>query len=137
MRPMRETASERTRKSRRGGSKGETASDAASRLDVSPPLARTRLLLILAALAAINLFVYAAVWRFDFVNYDDPQYILKNPHVAAGLTWESISWAFGTGYAANWHPLTWWSYMFDAQIYGVNAGAFHATNVLLHVANTL
>jgi tetratricopeptide (TPR) repeat protein len=37
----------------------------------------------------------------------------------------------------NWHPLTWLSYMLDAQLFGLKPGALHATNLLLHVANTL
>jgi len=37
----------------------------------------------------------------------------------------------------NWHPLTWLSYMLDVQFFGLNPGALHATNLLLHIANTL
>src|SRR5262249_26368263 len=43
----------------------------------------------------------------------------------------------GTDYASNWHPLTWWSYMLDTQIQGATSSAFHVTNLVLHIANTL
>ena len=75
--------------------------------------------------------------RFEFVDYDDIDYISSNPHVAAGLTWEGIRWAFTTGYSANWHPLTWMSHMLDVQLFGMNAGAHHVVNLVLHVLSTL
>ena len=49
----------------------------------------------------------------------------------------SLSWAFTSGYASNWHPLTWISHMLDYQLFGLNPGAHHLMNVLLHTANTL
>jgi tetratricopeptide (TPR) repeat protein len=81
--------------------------------------------------------VYWPVIGYGFVDYDDPEYVSVNPHVMAGLSWPGIVWAFTTFYAANWHPLTWLSYMLDAQLWGSHAGGYHATNVLFHAANTV
>lgn len=92
--------------------------------------------LCLVLLAATAL-VYAPVQQYDFVTWDDPQYVSENPHVFSGLTWPGVAWAFTTGYFTYWHPLTWLSHMLDVQIYGMNAGGHHVTNVLLHIANTL
>ena len=64
-------------------------------------------------------------------------YFTNNPHVQAGLTLESITWAFTSTRASNWHPLTWLSHMLDCQIYGMNPGQHHLTNVLFHILNTL
>jgi protein O-mannosyl-transferase len=89
------------------------------------------------ALIAANLIVYASVWHHDFVNYDDDQYVTSNPVVLRGLTWHGVSWAFTTGYAVNWHPLTWLSHMLDVQLYGLDPGPHHLTNLLFHIANTL
>src|SRR2546428_1226345 len=89
------------------------------------------------ALILINLVVYAPLRNHDFLNYDDPEYVTENPHVTAGLTWNGIWWALTTGHAANWHPLTWLSHMLDVQMYGLNPGPHHVTNVILHIANTL
>jgi tetratricopeptide (TPR) repeat protein len=36
-----------------------------------------------------------------------------------------------------WHPLTWLSLMVDYEFYGLRAGGYHATNLMLHVLNTL
>ena len=64
-------------------------------------------------------------------------YVTENSRVKTGLTIENIGWAFTTTAAANWHPLTWVTHMLDVQLYGLNPGAHHLTNVLFHIANTL
>ncbi len=89
------------------------------------------------ALAAAVLIVYGQTLGFDFVGFDDPAYVYHNPHVRAGLTWDGFGWAFTTFQQANWHPLTWLSLMLDAQLYGLHAGGYHLTNLLLHLLNTL
>ncbi|MBI2787195.1 MAG: tetratricopeptide repeat protein [Elusimicrobia bacterium] len=90
-----------------------------------------------AGLFAAILFIYAQVWYFDFVSYDDMFYLKMSPHVSNGLTWAGVKWAFTTFYFVNWHPVTWLSYLLDVEIYGRNAGGFHATNVALHAAASL
>jgi len=97
---------------------------------------RSDLLVCLFLVIAI-LAVYWQVRNHDFINYDDDLYVTINPHVQAGLTLESITWAFTSTHAGNWHPLTWLSHMLDCRIYGMNPGRHHLTNVLLHILNTL
>jgi len=87
---------------------------------------------MLATLAA-----YAQVFQFDFVNYDDPDYVTENAHVRAAFTSESVPWAFTSGDDANWLPLTRLSHILDVQLFGLHAGFHHFTNVLLHVLSTL
>src|SRR5208282_1193673 len=65
------------------------------------------------------------------------QYVSENADVSGGLTWHGVWWAFTTGAAANWHPLTWLSHMLDVQLYGAAPGPHHLTNLLFHIANTL
>jgi protein O-mannosyl-transferase len=91
----------------------------------------------LLALVVITVLVYAPVRNHEFVAYDDNTYVTDNPHVKGGLTWSAVIWAFTTGYANFWHPLTWLSIMLDVQWYGLNAGLHHTTSVLLHVVGTL
>jgi tetratricopeptide (TPR) repeat protein len=88
-------------------------------------------------LAVITLFVFWPVYRFDFLNYDDHDYVTVNSHVQAGLTKQNIIWAFRESHSANWHPLTWISHMLDVQVFGKGAAGPHAINLLFHVANTL
>jgi hypothetical protein len=92
---------------------------------------------IVVALIAANLIVYAGVQQHDFLKYDDELYVTENPVVPAGLTWRGVAWAFTTGHASNWHPLTWLSHMLDVQLYGMHAAGHHLTNLFLHVLNTL
>jgi protein O-mannosyl-transferase len=66
---------------------------------------------VYAALLVATCAVYSQVRHFDFVNFDDPEYIGGNSHVRAGLTWAGIKWAFTSTAAANWFPLTWISNM--------------------------
>ena len=88
-------------------------------------------------LALAVLVLYWPLTRYGFVNFDDDHYVTSNPPVRAGLTLESVRWAFTAGYASNWHPVTWLSHMLDCQLFGVNAGAMHLVNVLFHTANSL
>ena len=88
-------------------------------------------------LILINIVVYSPLAGYGFVSYDDPQYVTDNPHVLAGLTWEGVKWAMVTQDASNWHPLTWLSYMLDVQMFGLDAGWHHTTNIVLHIASTL
>ena len=54
-----------------------------------------------------------------------------------GLTWSGVRWAFTTGHAGNWHPVTWLSHMLDVELFGVSAGAHHAMSLVLHILSTL
>jgi tetratricopeptide (TPR) repeat protein len=106
---------------------------AAGELRKAPPAEKRRIdLYICLLLSAVTLAVYSRVINFDFVNFDDPEYVTANFHVRAGLTWQGIVWAFTSFHAANWSPLTWLSHMADCQLFGMRAGWHHLTSVLLH-----
>jgi tetratricopeptide (TPR) repeat protein len=91
--------------------------------------------LALMLLASVVLAMYWQVREHSFVTYDDDVYILDNPRVRDGLTWDGVRWAFTTTHAANWHPLTWLSHMLDCQLFGVEPGSHHLSSVVLHAAN--
>jgi len=91
------------------------------------------LALLLAGGTAI---LYWPIVGHQFIGYDDNQYLVQNWHVQSGLTWRGISWAFTSGYASNWHPLTWISHMLDWQFYGANPSGHHLTNLILHAVNS-
>ena len=92
---------------------------------------------VAALLAAVTVAALWPVLGNGFVGYDDRQYVTKNPHVQSGLTREGIRWAFTTGHAANWHPLTWISHQLDVQLFANDARGHHATSLLLHLASTV
>ena len=89
------------------------------------------------ALTAIVLAAYNPVTQNSFVNYDDEGYILNNSHVRAGLTWDTVKWAFTTYDETNWHPLTWLSHALDCELFGLNPAGHHYMSVLLHAANAI
>jgi tetratricopeptide (TPR) repeat protein len=88
-------------------------------------------------LVAAIWIVYFPVLQFDFVNFDDDEYVVYNTHVHDGLTLDSVEWAFTTLYCGYWQPLTWLSFMIDHAIFGLNPHGFHFTNVLLHSVNAV
>jgi Flp pilus assembly protein TadD len=92
---------------------------------------------ICLALTFATTAVFWQVCTYDFVNYDDPLYIYENPNIQAGITLKTIKWAFTTGYANFWHPLTWLSHMLDWQLFGSNPAGHHLVNLIFHIANTL
>ncbi|HZL77532.1 MAG TPA: hypothetical protein VFC17_01670 [Candidatus Limnocylindrales bacterium] len=96
-----------------------------------------RPLWVCVLLAVATAVVYWPAVGFDYVNYDDPEFVATNPHVLGGLTWENVRWAFGTGLDGNWIPLTWLSYMLDVEWSGPTAAGLHLTNIFLHSANTV
>jgi Flp pilus assembly protein TadD len=98
---------------------------------------RKQVLLIYAFLAVVALAAFRQLGGCDFINYDDPLYLTENIHVQHGMTIDAVRWAFTTGYASNWHPLTWMSHMLDVQLFGLDPGRHHQVNLLFHIANTL
>ena len=98
---------------------------------------RRREIIICIFLIAASLVVYWQIINHEFINYDDGLYVTENLHVKAGLTFESIKWAFTTCHASNWHPLTWLSHMLDYELYGLNPMGHHWTSLQIHLINTL
>jgi tetratricopeptide (TPR) repeat protein len=90
------------------------------------------IVLTLAAVAA-----FWQVYQYDFVNIDDNIYVTENSHIQSGITPDGVIWAFSTKYAELWNPLIWISFMLDYQLYGLNAGGYHMTNLILHILSTL
>lgn len=93
---------------------------------------RWRTAIIGAALVTLTWLTFGQTLRYGFVNYDDNAYVYQNPVVMRGLSWPGVIWAFTHAHSGNWHPLTSISHMLDCQLYGLNAGGHHFTNVLLH-----
>jgi len=49
---------------------------------------------IAAAIAILVLVVFAQVRSHDFINFDDPDYVVTNPNVSTGLSVANVVWAF-------------------------------------------
>ena len=98
---------------------------------------KEQILIVYVVLAAITLAVFWQVNQYDFIKLDDNIYVTDNFRIKSGISLEGIRWAFSTTYAQFWHPLTWLSLMFDYQLFGLNAGGYHMTNLILHILSTL
>jgi tetratricopeptide (TPR) repeat protein len=90
-------------------------------------------------LVICTLSVYWRVNNYDFVNFDDKEYVYDNRYVQGGLTLENITWAlsFTDKVGTYWHPIAWLSHMLDCQLYGLDAGKHHLTSLMFHIANSL
>lgn len=87
----------------------------------------------------VCIFLIVLVWavfgqtvHHQFINYDDPLYVIDNAHVRAGVTWNGIVWAITHVHSQNWHPLTSISHMLDCDLFDLNPGADHLVNVFFH-----
>jgi hypothetical protein len=99
---------------------------------------RGKRVLLGALLVVVTLLLYLPVVHHDFIDcWDDGSYVTANIHVRSGLKLANVAWAFTTFEQFNWHPVTWLSHMLDCQLFGLNSGAHHYVNVLLHAANVL
>ena len=96
-----------------------------------------RMFILSLALILLTVLAYLPVRNNTFINFDDNHYITQNSHVRAGLSWDTVTWAFTTYDAANWHPLTWLSHALDCQLFGMNPAGPHLISVLLHALNAV
>ncbi|HXO94404.1 MAG TPA: hypothetical protein VN825_09725 [Candidatus Acidoferrum sp.] len=92
-----------------------------------------------AAILGISIFLVGITWlvfgetlRHPSINLDDQEYVFENPEIIAGVTSSSVLWALTHSHGGNWHPLTSISHMLDCQLFGLQAGWHHLTNVVLH-----
>ncbi|MHB8836165.1 MAG: tetratricopeptide repeat protein [Candidatus Methylomirabilia bacterium] len=86
------------------------------------------------ALLLLVVVVFNPAFGNQFINFDDPGYITRNPMVQSGVTRDSLRWAFTSFDNANWHPLTWVSHMLDTELFGALPFGSHLMNVVYHAA---
>ena len=105
--------------------------------EATRPIGTRRTLVPGLVLVALAVGLYLPALDHAWLNYDDDIYITDNRDLQRGLTPEGLAWAFSTFQGANWFPLTRLSWMLDYEIWGLDAGAFHATSLALHALNGL
>src|SRR5450755_1474806 len=87
------------------GSEAEVRSAGQANAPTHFQMGQSNLLWCLGLIAAV-LVIYNPVTHNVFVNWDDGDYIINNPHVTSGITWATVKWAFTTYAQANWAPLS-------------------------------
>jgi tetratricopeptide (TPR) repeat protein len=88
-------------------------------------------------LAAAVFLSYGRILGFPFISIDDQVYVTENRHVLSGVSAEGLRWAITATDGGNWHPLTWFSHMLDAELYGPRPAGHRVTALLLHAANAV
>jgi hypothetical protein len=93
-------------------------------------------------LVVATVAVYYPVHSHPFANFDDGPYVFSNPHVRAGLSLDTVRWAFTsfgsvTPDVPDWHPLAWLSHALDTQVFGFDPAGPHDENLFLHALNVV
>ena len=103
-----------------------------------PRVSGSSLPVLLAGFAvfACACMVYWPTRRYPFLNWDDYEYILKNPLIQQ-VTWENIRAILTRPYFLNYLPLHLLSYMLDHALWGLKAGGYHLSSVLFHAVNSV
>jgi hypothetical protein len=102
---------------------------------MNPASLRSRDIALAGLIAVASLALYAPVLGFDFVTYDDSEYVTENVFVLPGMSAAGLAAAVRDTQHPNWHPLTWLSHMLDIELFGLDAAGHHAVNALLHALN--
>lgn len=106
-------------------------------LDKRYDMKRYQSILVVLMLIILTIGIYWPIQNYEFINYDDSIYIIKNNNIHAGITLEGLYWAFSAKYFDLWTPLVYVSFMLDYQLFGFHAGGYHWTNVTIHIFNTI
>lgn len=96
----------------------------------------TRAKVIMAfSIILISAFVLSPTLQNNWVNWDDPAYVLENELIKE-LNSESISKTIKTSEVQGiYHPLTIISLAIDYQFWGLDAFGYHLSNLIIHLIN--
>ena len=86
------------------------------------------------AAAVVCLLVYLRALTCDFVNWDDPDYVLNNELIRT-LDWQFFKTIFTSIPYDFYIPLTTLSLALDYHFWGLDPFGFHLTNIVLHAIN--
>lgn len=88
------------------------------------------------ALLALTFLTFSPALAAEFVHWDDPTFVIRNPRIWGGpFNLENFTWMWTGFLGGHYHPLTWLSWRLDYALYGQDdnpAAGFHFTNILLH-----
>lgn len=88
----------------------------------------------IASVVALTGFMYWPVRSFEFLNWDDPWYVINNPYL---LSWSPQNlWAIGTEVInRNYSPMIIYTLLIEYTLFGLEPAGYHVVNVLLHALN--
>src|SRR5437016_8154520 len=91
--------------------------------------------LVPVLIALITFAAFLPALQNQFVNWDDKDNFLDNPHYR-GLAWTHLRWMWTT-HLGHYIPLTWMTLGLDYLLWGLNPVGYHLASLLLHVANAV
>ncbi|MCX8021390.1 MAG: tetratricopeptide repeat protein [Syntrophorhabdaceae bacterium] len=91
------------------------------------------LIFIIIVITAISFF---PVLKNGFTNWDDEGHVVKNPYIKTVSIKELFDFKSPL-FFANYIPLTALTYMLEYRCFGLNPKAYHTTNLLIHLINTV
>ncbi|MBT5456168.1 MAG: hypothetical protein HOK82_06150, partial [Rhodospirillaceae bacterium] len=91
---------------------------------------------LIASLIVLTGAVYWPVHSFEFVNWDDPWYVLKNEYIRS---WHTTNlWDIATQVInRNYSPMIIFTLLVEHTLFGIEPAGYHIVNVLLHLVNTV
>ena len=95
---------------------------------------RYRIGLVCLGLFSLVFVTFSKALVFEFLNWDDYQYVVHNPFIKA-VNWATLPQIFGL--SIYWMPLTWLSHALDSALFGLDPGPHHLFSIVIHSANTV
>ncbi len=89
-----------------------------------------------AFVALLTAAVFLPALGNGFVNWDDDENLLANPHYR-GLGSAQVRWMFTSTRTGHYIPITWLTLGLDYVLWGMNPAGYHATSIALHALNAL
>lgn len=87
---------------------------------------------LLAVALLLSLIAFIPAFKAGFVDWDDPDYIANNLLIRSFSNFKEL---ITVPLQGNYHPLTMLSLTFNYAISGMNAGSYHALNIIFHLLN--
>src|SRR6187549_3106623 len=99
-------------------------------------MANPRTLVALALVLVLTSLVYSSSFPNALLNWDDSANVTQNSAIRA-LTVSNVREWFTQPLLGMYSPLVYASYAVDYRVGGLNPVAYHATNLILHLACVL
>lgn len=90
----------------------------------------------LGAILLLTFVTYLPTLNNGFTDWDDDKYVTKNTAITS-FSGENLHKMVTEPYVSNYHPLTMISYAMNYAVSGKDAKGYIATNIFLHLLNTV
>ena len=96
-----------------------------------------KLALIVTVLMLGSMWTYYGATDNSLV-WDSSHYLISYRDHFSSLSVENLWWMLTSLEFGNWHPLTWFSWAIDYQVYGgLSPWGYHLSNIIFHSINTV